>query len=81
MCINLCAILLPGKRTPEPMMLAAINTVNDYVMGRLGDMENNGGRREDSTAADAVVHLRDGSFEDTVLQSSSLWFVEFCSPR
>ena len=60
------------------MLLAALNTVKDFVMGRLGDMEVDG---VDMAATDAVVPLTDGDFEDMVVRSDHLWLVEFCSPR
>ena len=70
--------LVSGARTPKPMLLAALNTVKDFVMGRLGDMEVEG---EDTAVADAVVPLDSGNFEDKVVRSSHLWLVEFYSPR
>ena len=66
---------------PEQMLFAALNTVQDFVMGRLGDMEREVGGKDDTATKDSVVHLSDGGFEDTVLHSSSLWLVEFCSTR
>ena len=72
---------VPGPRTPKAMLLAALNTVKDFVMGRLGDIEREEGGREDTATTDAVVHLTEGNFEDTVVRSSFLWLVEFCSPR
>lgn len=70
--------LVSGPRTPKPMLLAALNTVKDFVMGRLGDMEVNGA---DTAVSDVAVSLDDGNFEDLVLKSDSLWLVEFYSPR
>ena len=63
------------------MLFAAINTVKDFVMGRLGDMEREERGKDDTAIANAVVHLSEGDFEDAVLHSSSLWLVEFCSSR
>lgn len=50
-------------------------------MGRLGDMEREERGKDDTAITDAVVYLSDGGFEDTVLHSSSVWLVEFCSTR
>eukprot|EP00882_Tetradesmus_deserticola_P001203 GHRQ01001301.1.p1 GENE.GHRQ01001301.1~~GHRQ01001301.1.p1 ORF type:complete len:457 (+),score=199.58 GHRQ01001301.1:162-1532(+) len=80
-----------GGRSAKELVAFAMDKAKAYAFKQLGEKPPSGSGRASSAGAGAggdggfydgtdVVTLTDGNFEDEVMQSDDIWFVEFYAP-